>query len=184
MTDTATNVGRWESWYAAVTEPEAYGDTVTYRLGADWLADCPLVEDWGCGKGWLRQFVPAARYRGIDGSRSPFADDVVDLATYRSSVPGIFMRHVLEHNYDWRRILRNALASFTDRMALILFSPIELAGVTREIGYDDDPGVPILSFALPDLATIIDEEPGVRFIWETLETDTAYGLETILRVQR
>jgi hypothetical protein len=44
---------------------------------------------------------------------SPRCAEVVDLAHYRSNVPGIFMRHILEHNYEWARILDNALASFT-----------------------------------------------------------------------
>jgi hypothetical protein len=64
--------------------------------------------------------IPADRYRGIDGIPSPRCAEFVDLVQYRSSVPWIFMRHILEHNYEWARVLDNALASFTQRITLIL----------------------------------------------------------------
>lgn len=78
-----TMLGAWAPWYAAIdadATPQPYGDSASYRLGASWLERCALVEDWGCGLGWLRRFVPPGRYRGVDGTASPFADEVVDLA--------------------------------------------------------------------------------------------------------
>ena len=54
------------------------------------------------------------------------------------------MRHILEHNYEWARILDNALASFTERMALILFTPEQ--EVTEEIAFRSDVGVPDIAF--------------------------------------
>ena len=92
-----------------------YGDTTSYAIGAAWLAECALIEDWGCGPGWLRTLLPVDRYRGIDGTASPCCDVVVDLIAYRSAVLWIFMRHVLEHNEAWSQILDNAVASFTER---------------------------------------------------------------------
>jgi hypothetical protein len=176
-----TNVGLWDRWYAGLTEPAPFGDTRTYRDGADWLADCALIEDWGCGKGWMRRFVSPDRYRGIDGSTSPFADEVVDLATYRSDVPAVFMRHVLEHNHDWATILANALASAHDRLFVVLFTP--LVDTTQEIAYAEDPGVPDIAFHLPD---ITDHMTAAGFDWqaETISTATQYGVETLLRCQR
>lgn len=178
---TETNVGKWDRWYHGLSEPQPYGDTVTYQAGADWLAGCELIEDWGCGKGWMRHFVPADRYRGIDGSHSPFADEVVDLTTYRSDVPGVFMRHVLEHNYDWSRILDNAVTSARERLFLVLFTP--LVGTTREIAYAEDPGVPDIAFHLPDLT---DHIRAAGFDWdaESIDTATQYGTETMVRCQR
>jgi hypothetical protein len=96
------NEGKWADWYQGVEKPWPYGDTTTYEIGAAWLDGCALIEDWGCGAGWLRTLVPPDQYRGIDGTSSPFCDEVVDLVSYRSTVPAIFMRHVLEHNHDWR----------------------------------------------------------------------------------
>src|SRR4051794_34985861 len=98
-----SNRGKWTEYYRGVNTPHPYGDTLTYQLGANYLAGLDRIEDWGCGLGWLRQYLPPANYRGIDGSESPFADAVVDLEEYTSDVDGIFMRHILEHNFGWQR---------------------------------------------------------------------------------
>lgn len=172
-----SNVGRWDRWYAGLTEEQPYGLTSTYQLGADFLAGCATIEDWGCGKGWMRTLVEPGRYRGIDGSWSPFADEVVDLVAYRSCVDGIFMRHVLEHNYEWQAILANAMASFTHRFALVVFTPF--GDETRQIAFADDPGVPDISFRLDDLLVFFD---GYRCERQDLTTATQYGAETIFFV--
>src|ERR1700722_11100627 len=109
MAEDADKVGRWDQWYAGLDAASPYGDVRSYEVGAAFLADCELVEDWGCGKGGMRQYVAPDSYRGIDGSRTPFADVIADLREYRSDVDGVFVRHVLEHNYDWRTILSNVL---------------------------------------------------------------------------
>lgn len=173
------NVGLWDRWYAGLADPQPYGDDTTYLLGAEFLADCPLVEDWGCGKGWFRTFTNPDRYRGVDGSCTPFADVIADLATYRSVVPGVFMRHVLEHDYRWADILENAAASATDRLVVVLFTP--LGDTTREIAFAPDPGVPDISFRLDD---ILDRLEAFTVDVETLTTATQYGTETILRCTR
>lgn len=175
-----TNVGKWDRIYSLVgTDPTPYGSTETYELGAAFLRNCALIEDWGCGTGWFRTLVAPDQYRGIDGSASPFTDLQVDLTTYRSRVPGVFMRHVLEHNYEWRSILANAVASFTERMVLILFTP--LAETTQQIAFTDDPGVPDLSFALVD---IVGEFGDAKWAMEQLPTDTQYGIETVFYLER
>ncbi len=114
-----SNVGLWHDWNAGA-DPAPYSDSLTYELGAQFLESCSLVEDWGCGRGWMKQRVEAlgCSYRGVDGSPSPFASIWADLVHYHSVVPGIFMRHVLEHNRDWPEILDNAVGSFTRRMAI------------------------------------------------------------------
>lgn len=96
-----------------------YGVEQSYVDGMKWLDKCQLVEDWGCALCAAKRYRKGA-YRGIDGTPGK-ADLIADLSTYRSKAPGIFMRHILEHNLDWRTILDNALASFTERMTLILF---------------------------------------------------------------
>ena len=87
----------------------------------DWLNPCYEVEDWGCGPAYSRQYRKG-NYTGIDGTPG-FCEVVDDLRTRLSDVDGIFMRHVLEHNHDWQKILDNAIASFRERMSLIFFSP-------------------------------------------------------------
>jgi hypothetical protein len=175
-----TNVGKWTSWYQGTEEPWPYGDTRSYEIGAAWLTNCALTEDWGCGAGWLSTLIPPERYRGIDGTPSPCCAQVVDLAAYRSSVPGIFMRHILEHNYEWARVLDNALASFTERMSLILFTPEQEA--TEEIAFDSNLGVPDIAFRLADITDRFP--PDVTYTVERISSSTQYGGETILLLER
>lgn len=105
--------------------PAIYG-TETYAKPIEWLLEkCNTIEDWGCGYAYARRFVPEGRYFGVDGSpeAAPYADKITDLTTYTSSVDGIFIRHILEHNYNWQDILMNAVDSFTKRLVLIMFTP-------------------------------------------------------------
>lgn len=70
------------------------------------------------------------------------------------------MRHVLEHNLEWREIAQNFTDSWTDRAALVLFIPVQPED-------DLDVGgpewlVPDLSIAGPDLFAILSQH-GTRF---------------------
>lgn len=177
-----SNLGKWDRHYAAVTAPQSYGNSPTYRMGADALADCSKVEDWGCGLGWFRQFVHPDAYIGVDGSWSRFADVVDDLATRRSSVEGLFMRGILEHNYDWPVVLDNALASFTKRMVLVMFVPWTEVDPHDEVQFEADYGVPTLVINRDRLVEHLD-----GFDWtETVvsPTETFYGWESVLVIDR
>jgi hypothetical protein len=169
-----SNVGRWSKLYKDIDQPRAYDDDQSYHLAAAFLKDCPLVEDWGCGLGWMRTVLGPDRYRGVDGTETPFADEVVDLVTYRTSVPGLFMRHVIEHNYEWAKILDNAIASFTDRMVLIIFTPF--VEETHEIAFNSGPGVPDMAFRREDLT---ERFHGCTWEVEEIESGTQYGVEAI-----
>ena len=174
------SMDKWNAIYKKLTTPEPYGDTITYRLGARWLSTCDIVEDWGCGAGWFKQFCKTI-YIGIDGSDTPFANKKVDLVTYRSNVDGIFMRHVLEHNHEWKSILENALQSFQKRMCLILFTP--LTETTRVITTNPVYGnVPDISFSLHELETIFRKHQ-VKYTYETFITETQYKTETIIYLE-
>ena len=180
-----SNVGKWDPWYAALPadeKPSAYGESPGYEKGADWLKSCSLVEDWGCGLGWMRTLIPKTRYRGLDGTASPFCDEVVDLATYHSKVPGIFMRGVIEHNYDWSTILTNALTSFTKRMALVVFTPTD--GPTREVDFVAEIGVPDMAIALDDLLNVINAQDGVTWEYHRFPVGHGYLEETIFYLER
>ena len=175
-----SSAGRWQAFYSAAEAAYPYGDMVTYAKGAAFLKGL-AVEDWGCGAGWFRRYADGP-YRGVDGSASRFADLVVDLCRYTSSTPGLFMRHVLEHNQDWQQILRNALASFTRRMVLVLFTP--LASYTTVLcNREYQPGlfIPEISFArhdlLRDLGPLLVGE-------ESLRTATQYGVEHVFYLEK
>lgn len=165
-------------------EPQPFGLSSTYALGAEWLAPCESIEDWGCGKGWLRTIVDPERYKGIDGSHSPFADEIADLTEYRSNTPGLFMRHVLEHNFEWEKILSNALASFTQRMVLILFTP--LSDHTHDILWEPDPGVPNLSFKLEDITDKMTDVTvdSITQVVTLYDSPKEWDTETVFRLSK
>lgn len=175
-----TNIGRWEAVYADVSEPSPYGDDTTYRIAADFLRRCRTVEDWGCGRGWFRGFLPPdCGYVGVDGSHSPFAERIADLETYRTTCEGLLLRHVLEHNRGWRGILDNALASFTRRLALILFTPLAESEV--ELARCGRTGAPDIS--LPE-AELRQRLADFDVVTRDMRSRTHYGAETALLVTR
>lgn len=171
---TATIVGRWQYGNAA---PFPYGDDVTYRKGLAFLDGHGTIEDWGAGTGYARRFVTQSTYRALDGSPSLEVDRVVDLRTYRSDADCIFMRHVLEHNPDWRRILENGLRSFRRRMVLVVFTPF--AAETHEIGSWH--GIPDLAFRKEDLVAYFD---GLAWREETVDSNTEYLREHVFYLER
>lgn len=176
-----SNVGRWNERYREVTadKPQSYGDAATYAIGAALLKDCATVEDWGTGMGGfhapMRAANPDVDLVGVDGSETPFARVVTDLVHHKSRVEGIFMRHVLEHDPQWSSILDNALSSFTKRMVLVLFTPMQTE--TREIAWNGN-GVPDIGFAEKDLIERF-QNAGVKFDRAHYETKTQYGEESV-----
>jgi hypothetical protein len=176
-----SNVGKWDGWYRGMVreQPEAYGDIETYKLGAKFLERCMSIEDWGCGKGFMRTLCNPNAYIGIDGSHTPHADVIDDLVTRISSPHGIFIRHVLEHNYDWGAILDNAIASARQKLCIVLFTP--LVEHTHEIAWNDI-GVPDIAFRLEDITDPMLEKFHVKST--NLATATQYGEETIIYGER
>ncbi len=139
----------------------AYEDTSSYRFAAAWLDGRGTVEDWGCGTAWAKQFFTATDdYRGLDGTWSQFCDEVVDLRTYRSNVPCIMMRHVLEHNAEWRLIAENFAASWTDRAVLVMFIPPQPEDM--DVGGPEWP-IPDMAVSGPDLFELLDPHGDVTF---------------------
>ena len=170
-------IGKWDKWYEGVSKNDMgafrYGDTETYQMGAKFLADIKEVEDWGCGLGGFKKFYKG-KYIGVDGSWTPFTDKIVDLRKYKSNVDGIMMRHVLEHNYEWEKVLSNAIASFNKKMCLVLFTPF--SSKTHEIAHNLVHGVdvPDISFSRKDIERHFD---GYR--WElvnSIPTKHAYRI--------
>jgi hypothetical protein len=171
-----TNVGLWDAWNSG-TVPAPYANTRTYREAERWLRECDLVEDWGCGRRWFST-IRKGRYLGVDGS-GEYADVITDLAHYRSRPDGILLRHVIEHDYRWREILDNAVASFKYRMMLVIFTP--LAEETHEIAFTEELGVPDISFAAADLA---DRFGGATYTMVTVQTKSQYGCETLFALEK
>lgn len=179
------------NWNYGTTPQFPYGDETSYQKAMEFLDGPHIIEDWGCGTSWARKFVKRGRYIGIDGSWSLHCDLVTDLRTYRSSsAGGILIRHILEHNYDWKKILGNALASFQKKFALILFTPF--TETTRTIAMSESGKVPDISFRREDLLEFLDAvDAGSRrsdrrrfyFTEESIQSATQYGVEHLFYIQ-
>jgi hypothetical protein len=156
-----------------------FGD-YTYQPGLDWLLEvCESIEDWGCGMAWARRYVPEGRYKGVDGSpeAGQYADVICDLRDRKTSVDGIFMRHVLEHNEDWDVILANAMGSFRKRFVLVGFTPWS-EGDT----HPTDGGLIDMSFRKQD---ITDHFEGFDWRYEEQDLpDSQYGLNWTFYIER
>lgn len=142
------------------------------------LDGCVTVEDWGCGPGTLRGYLPDdVRYVGVDSSASPAADVRADLRTYRGGADGVILRHVLEHNDEWRAVLAHANAAAREVLAVVLFTPLQLR--TRVLLREPDYGnVPVIGFRLGDLLASVRREADVETV---VSPSTFYGEETFIR---
>ncbi len=154
-----------------------YDDETTYKKGMAFLDGHGIIEDWGCGTTYAKRFVKKSTYIGIDGSKSSFTDKVVDLRKYTSDIDCIFMRHVLEHNYDWRKVLSNAVSSFKKRMVLIIFTPF--TNKTQQIATWS--GIPDIAFRKKDLTKFFRQ---LKYTEESLKTDTQYNTEHIFYIEK
>ena len=175
-------LGKWDSWYKNIHGMSSfrYGNTVTYQMAEDFLTDL-AVEDWGCGTGGFKRIHKGA-YIGVDGSKTPHVDKIADLRSYKSKVEGIVMRHVLEHNYGWKKILKNALSSFNKKLCIIIFTPFsdktQVISQNKKFGID----VPDISFSKKDI-----EKHLKGFNWtlkENIKTKTGYGVEHVYFIEK
>jgi hypothetical protein len=167
-----------ENWNYGSIPQFPYGDETSYKKAMEFLDGPYTIEDWGCGTAWARRFVQRGRYIGIDGSWSMHCDLVTDLRTYRSTADAILIRHVLEHCFEWQKILENALGSFQKKFALVLFTPF--GDTTRSIGSSKE-NVPDLSFRKEDLLEYLRP---FSFTEESFQSATQYGAEHIFYVSK
>lgn len=160
-------------------KPLYYGDKLTYQLGAGFLADCKTVEDWGTGGGAFKTFRPDAI--GVDGSKTPFADKTADLQKYVSNCEGVFMRHILEHNYNWQKILTNAIKSASKKICIVFFIPLSQSE-TKEIAFNKI-GVPDLSISESEFNIILHKNKVTAYTTEHA-TNTQYSFEKIFYIKK
>lgn len=174
-------MGKWNKWYKDVKTMGSANGQETYKMAADFLADMSEVEDWGSGTGGFKRFYKG-KYIGIDGSVTPFVDKIVDLRTYKSEVDGIIMRHVLEHNYDWEKVLAGAVSSFKKKFCLVIFTPF--VKETHEIAHNKKHGVdvPDIAFSKKDIERFFK---GLKWkLQKNLKTKTGYRVEHVYYVKR
>jgi len=174
--DISTNLNKWNFWYKDLKkiDDSFYGGNSTYVKASEFLKDMGEVEDWGCGKCGFKKYF-TGKYIALDGSYNKFIDKIVDLETYCSNVESILIRHVLEHNYNWKNILENACKSFQKKMCLILFTPF--ADKTTQIFYHDSMKVPDLSLSKDELIEIFKKFKIEWTLEENIETKSMYKIE-------
>lgn len=165
----------WETWwprlYAGDGLPSPYvaDDGASYIRAGAYLSGPGEVWEWGCATTWGKRFI-GAPYQGFDGSTDVErwgGHGGVDLRTFRPEVapPKAIMRHVLEHNWEWRDILRNFMQTgFTELAVLILFIPPEVGDDRDNPEWRFDDLVPALTIDDTDLAAILTDDPNVT-VW-------------------
>ncbi|MDA1276322.1 MAG: hypothetical protein O2960_20085 [Verrucomicrobia bacterium] len=148
-------VGAWNKSYAEHTVmPLKYGDELSYRVSAALLDDLETVEDWGCGCAYAKRFFHHASYLGIDGSKSKWNDITEDLRLRKSKPDGILLRHVLEHNDNWKTLLINAIECSQKRLVIVFFLPLNLTRSSYIMGGD---GYPCNHLAIRELFEVIGD---------------------------
>jgi len=175
--DASIAVGMTGKWDYKGQSSAPYDDETSYKLGVAFLDGHGDIEDWGCGTAFAKKFVSESGYIGVDGSQSDFADVKAELQDYRSNADCIFVRHVLEHNWGWRAILTNALASFQKRMVLILFTPMG----ESEMRLDGDGLIPDLQLPRNEVVSFL---AGFKVHEEQIRSATQYGQETIFYIEK
>lgn len=184
----ASRLGLWGNAYRGEHPRAVYGDATTARVAGGYVNRDGIVsvEDWGCGLGGFKHCIGEwQRYVGVDGSQSPYADLIVDLEQYESGADAVHMRHVLEHNPGWPKILANALQSFRKRMVLTIFTPFQSA--TRVIArYPNFNGTGVemidIGFTRDDIVRTFG---ALRwFSVENIRTDTQYGVEHMFFLEK
>jgi hypothetical protein len=183
-----SNIGKWNERYKDLIIPVAYGDPITYIEAAKFLTDCIEVEDWGCGSGGFLSYRPDAI--GVDGSDTKFATKkFVDLRNYISDCESIHMRHVLEHDHEWIKILRNALISFRRKIVITMFVipengktiPLSMGG--GNTGVNDD--IPTLRISRNEFMDEINNTKNIKTIEsKVMKTGSCYGSEEIFFITK
>src|SRR3989344_197686 len=169
-------LNKWNVW-SKNNPQKKYGDARTYQKAADFLKNLK-VEDWGCGLGRFKGFHQGD-YFGVDRSISPNVDLQKDLRFYKSRSEAIMMRHVLEHNYDWHKVLSNAVQSFQKRMVLIISTPFQ--NELKQLDWNDKIKVPDLGFKQADIENFFT---GLKWSMETLTTNSIYKQEHIYYLEK
>ena len=92
------------------------------------------------------------------------------------------MRHILEHNVNWRQILTNAIASFQKRMVLVIFTP--LMDTTRVILTTSNIThipVPDIAFKKDDLTEYFKH---LKYTEESVISETQYKTEHVFYIEK
>lgn len=185
-----SKLGRWDQYYQGWPERKMYADPKTAEMAGEFLRIPEIldIEDWGCGFGGFEDYVGEwQHYIGIDGSKTPYASKIEDLVHYRSTVDAIHLRHVLEHNEEWKAILNNFLESFQKRGVLTIFTPMN-KGQKKVRVYEDFDGLGRMIdvwFGEGEIEGLIRQHPNitVEAIYG-IESKSQYGAEYMFLLEK
>jgi SAM-dependent methyltransferase len=164
----------WSRW---TREPHEQDPQTSLTQALAFLDGQGAIEDWGAGSADARRLVQSSAYVAVDALDSEQIDVKADLQDYRSNASCILIRHVLEHNWGWRRIVANAVASFENRMAIVIYTPFS----SREAKLDEYDEIPILALDKAELTAFFT---GLDVREETISSKTDYGQETIFYLSK
>ena len=178
-----SNKGAWNGVYAQVAQArQVDGEDTTAIMAAEFLKDCATVADWGCGWGGFKTHICSSQeYIGIDGSNSPYADVIADLEEYTVPTEGILLRHVLEHNLNYEKILANAVAACTRKLCVVISTPFNPDRVKIIQTYDNyfGAGQAVHDLSLPSRDIMRYLSDCVVELKFGIKTTTQYGEEHI-----
>jgi hypothetical protein len=151
-----SNIHKWDNFFRSNKRFDKKPFVLSMDLGSKFLEDCKTVEDWGCGDGIFKFYRDDAI--GVDGSDTPGANKkFIDLTDYITDCEGIFLKHVLEHNYGWKRIVHNMLTSFSKKICIVMFIPFGETEKTIEQNYEHSWKVPNLIISKKEFKEILDQ---------------------------
>jgi hypothetical protein len=144
------------------------------------------IEDWGCGNCVFKHYLDNdIKYVGIDGSNTGYQSKIEDLTKYRSKSEGIYIRHILEHNDEYKKILENALVSFTNTLILVLFTPFTNESETVVLTSCKLEGrvIPDISFNKNYIIRLIEEKNCSYELIENIKSKTCYNFENMFIIK-
>lgn len=146
-----------------------------------------LIEDWGCGNCVFKEYLNNnIKYVGVDGSETGYQNKIEDLTKYVTEVDGIYLRHVLEHNGEYKKIFKNALESFNKVFILVLFTPFTSNNeidVLKTCNLKDKP-IPDIAFNKKHIIDIIEQNNCSYELLENIKSNTSYKYEQIFIIKK
>ncbi len=146
-----------------------------------------LIEDWGCGNCIFKEYLNNnIKYIGVDGSETGYQNKIEDLTKYVTEADGIYLRHVLEHNDDYKKIFKNALESFNKVFILVLFTPFTSNNEIDVLTSCNLKGkiIPDIAFNKKHIIDIIEQNNCSYELLENIKSNTAYKYEQIFVIKK
>ena len=187
-----TRLSLWENFWKGRNSKNEYSNSKesnkTMLLSAEIFKNNNVksIEDWGCGNCVFRYYLDKdIKYIGIDGSNTSYQDKIEDLTQYTSKSDGVYIRHILEHNDEYKKILENAIMSFENTLILVLFTPFTNKNNTEILTTCNLEGriIPDIAFNKNYIISLIEQNRCSYQLIENIESKTSYKFENIFIIK-